>query len=82
MDDIRDGEHPGKNRFLAVPEGGRNHSCDRSALEGQGDIGYVPTIKKKTLQSLLYLQLRVENDQAKADGEGVVGGTASEKSAD
>ena len=55
MDDIRDGEHPGKNRFLAVPEGGRNHSCDRSALEGQGDIGYVPTIKKKTLQGLLYL---------------------------
>ena len=40
MDDIRDGEHPSKNRFLAVPERGRNDSCDRSALEGQCDIGY------------------------------------------
>jgi hypothetical protein len=55
MDDIRDGEHPGKNRFLAVPEGGRNHSWDKSALEAQGDIAHAPTIKEKTLESFLYL---------------------------
>ena len=49
MDDIRNGEHPGKNRFLAVPEGSGNDPYDKSALEAQCDIGYVPTIKKKTL---------------------------------
>ena len=46
MGDIRDGGHPSKDRFLAVPEGGR---------KAQSDIACVPTTKEKTLESLLYL---------------------------
>jgi hypothetical protein len=46
MGDIRDGEHPSKDRFLAVPEGGR---------EAESDITCVPTTKEKTLESFLSL---------------------------
>jgi hypothetical protein len=53
MDDIRDGEHPSKNRFLAVPEGGRDHTWDES-VGAQSEIGWVRTIKEKTLESFLY----------------------------
>jgi hypothetical protein len=31
MDDIRDGEHPNKDRFLAVPEGSGNDAWERKS---------------------------------------------------
>jgi hypothetical protein len=71
MDDIRDGEHPNKYRFLAVPEGGRT-TPGTSQVGAQSDITCVPTIKEKTLESFLYLWLRIEDDNTKADGEGVM----------
>ena len=43
-----------------------------SQVEAQSDIACVPTIKEKTLESFLYLWLRVEGDNTKADGEGVM----------
>ena len=51
-------------------------------LWARGEIGWVPTIKEKALESFLDLQLRIEDDETKADGEGVVGCTTSEESTD
>jgi len=41
-----------------------------------------PTIEEKALESLLDLQLRIEDDKTKADGEGIVGCATSEESTD
>jgi hypothetical protein len=41
----------------------------------------VPTIEKKALESFLDLQLRIEDDETKADGKGIVGRATSEESA-
>ena len=42
----------------------------------------MPTVEEKALESLLDLELRIEDDETKADGEGVVGRATSEESAD
>jgi hypothetical protein len=62
---------PAKTDFSLFQRGAET-TPGKCQLEGQGDIGCVPTIKEKTLESLSYLELRVEDDKAKADGEGVV----------
>ncbi len=55
MNDIRDGEHPSKDRFLAVPKGGGDHTWEELVLEAQSEIAWIPTVKEKTLESFLHL---------------------------
>jgi len=38
----------------------------------RGDIACVRTVEEKALESFLDLQLRIEDDETKADGEGIV----------
>jgi hypothetical protein len=70
---------PAKTDFSLFQRGAET-TPGTSQVETQSDIAWVPTIKEKTLESLLHLQLRIEDDNTKADGKGVVGCTASEKS--
>lgn len=62
---------PAKTDFSLFQRGAET-TPRKCQFEAQGDIGCVPTIKEKTLESLSYLELRVEDDKAKADGKGVV----------
>jgi len=66
---------------LSLFQRGAETTPGTSQAETQSDIGWIPTIKEKTLESFLYLQLGIEDDNTKADGKGVIGCTASEKSA-
>jgi hypothetical protein len=52
-----------------------------STLRQRCTIACIRTIEEKTLKSLFDLQLRIEDDQAKADGEGVVRCATPEESA-
>lgn len=51
-------------------------------MKREEDAGRIRTIEKETLESLFYIQLCVEDDEAEADGEGIVGGVALEEGAD
>jgi hypothetical protein len=66
---------------LSLFQSGAETTPGTSQVAAQSDIACVPTIKEKTLESFLYLQLRIEDDNAKADGEGVIRCATFEKSA-
>jgi hypothetical protein len=51
-------------------------------LWARGDIACMPTVKEQALESFLDLQLGIEDDETKADGECIVGCATSEESAD
>jgi hypothetical protein len=71
---------PAKTDF-SLFQSGAETTPGTGQVETQSDIARKPTIEKKTLKSFLYLQLRIEDDNTKADGKGVIGCTTSEKSA-